>query len=473
MTIMNNALSGALAAQVALSTTSQNIANLQTKGYTRQGALLAARGAVGPLSTGDGVTVTQLMRFSDGYKSQQLWRAASNVGQYSQTQPYLTQLERVMSDDSASLSAGIDEFFGALNAVAGVDPTSTALRGQVINAANLMAQRFNSLTNVFKSQEQSIVQQRAAIVDSANAAIKEIAEFNQKISHAMATGESASALIDSRDQAIDKLASQMALEVSDQPNGTRDVSLITGESLVIGGNAGKLIATGDVASGQKFELKFPWSEETKSATSTFTLNASKLGGQLGGLSDFDTTTLTPLRENVNSLAQQLSDLVNTKLTGGYTMADATTPGSLGKAMFVFTTTGGYGKLEVDSTFKTADLAFSASATEPGNIDVLHDILKLKDNPITLPQWEMSGVLINDTDTQLVGKLGVLSQQNQSSLATGNTVRRQADEDWQSTSGVNQDEEAVNLVEYQKMYQANMKVISVANSLFDTILQTMG
>jgi flagellar hook-associated protein 1 FlgK len=73
----------------------------------------------------------------------------------------------------------------------------------------------------------------------------------------------------------------------------------------------------------------------------------------------------------------------------------------------------------------------------------------------------------------VGKLGVLSQQNKSSLATADTVRMQAEQDWQSTSGVNQDEEAVNLVEYQKMYQANMKVMSVANSLFDTILQTMG
>jgi flagellar hook-associated protein 1 FlgK len=484
MTIMNNALSGALAAQVALSTTSQNIANLQTKGYTRQGALLAARGAVGPRSSGDGVTVTQLMRFSDGYKNQQMWRAASNVGQYSQTQPYLTQLERVMGDDSASLSAGVDEFFGALNAVAGVDPTSTALRGQVINAANLMAQRFNSLNNVFGSQEQSIVQQRAAIVESANAAITEIAAFNEKISHAVATGESASALIDARDQAIDKLASQMALEVSDQPNGTRDVSLITGESLVIGGVAGKLIATGDVASGQTFELNF--------ASSTFTLNASKLGGQLGGLTDFETSTLKPMQANVESLAKQLSDHVNTILAGGtfsVTMNDGTTqtityPGGVtmdgnpGKPLFVFTAGGGSNLLKVDSTFQTADLAFAKKPTppapyEPGDISNLQTILGLKDRKIDLPGWAMSGVLINDADTQLVGKLGVFSQQNQSSLATGNTVRKQAEQDWASTSGVNQDEEAVNLVEYQKMYQANMKVISVANSLFDTILQTMG
>jgi flagellar hook-associated protein 1 FlgK len=458
MTIMNNALSGALAAQVALSTTSQNIANLQTKGYTRQGALLAARGGVGPRSAGDGVTVTQLMRFSDGYKNQQMWRAASTVGQYSQTQPYLTQLERVMGDDSASLSTGIDKFFGALNAVAGVDPTSTALRGQVLNAANLMAQRFNNLNNVFASQEQSVVQQRAAIVDSANAAITEIATLNQKISHAVATGESASALIDSRDQAIDKLASMMGLEVSDQPDGTRDVSLVTGESLVIGGVAGALKATGDVASGQTFELTF--------ASSKFTINASALGGQLGGLTDFKNNVLDPLEQGVEDLAREIANGTNALLTTGYTMG-----GVLGKPLFDFTPGGGSGMLKVAVGFETKDLGFSNSATEPGDITRLQDILKLQGNTITVAG--VGAVLIGDADTQLVGKLGVTSQQNKSSLDTADTVRTQAEQDWQATSGVNQDEEAVNLVEYQKMYQANMKVVSVANSLFDTILQTMG
>jgi len=62
-----------------------------------------------------------------------------------------------------------------------------------------------------------------------------------------------------------------------------------------------------------------------------------------------------------------------------------------------------------------------------------------------------------------------SQQNQSSLSTAQTVRNQAQATWQSTSGVNNDEEATNLVQYQQMYQSNMKVIEVANQLFDATL----
>jgi flagellar hook-associated protein 1 FlgK len=53
------------------------------------------------------------------------------------------------------------------------------------------------------------------------------------------------------------------------------------------------------------------------------------------------------------------------------------------------------------------------------------------------------------------------------------MRTHAEQDWQSTSGVNQDEEAIKLVEYQNMYQANMKVMSVANALFDATLAMMG
>src|SRR4051812_39532171 len=129
MTITNNALTGALAAQLALSATSNNIANLQTKGYTRQAALFSAVGPnPGAHAPGNGVQVSSLLRFSDGYKSQQLWRAAADLGQHSQSQPYLTQLERVMSDETSGLSGGIDKFFKSLNAVAGVDPTSTPLR---------------------------------------------------------------------------------------------------------------------------------------------------------------------------------------------------------------------------------------------------------------------------------------------------------------------------------------------------------
>ena len=453
MSIISNALSGTIAAQAALNAASQNIANLQTAGYTRQGVLLSSLGATaGVRSAGNGVEVSALLRFADAYKSQQMWRAASDQGARSQTQPYLTQLERVMGDDASSISNGLDGFFAALNAAA-VDPTSTPLRQQIITAADAMSQRFNSISTVMSNQLLSVHQQRAAIVPQANTALQNIAALNQRISTSTASGTNVSSLMDARDQLIDGLAAQMGIEVLDQPDGSRNVSLKSGQPLVIGGMAGTLSSALTATGDQTLTLDF--------AKSSFTLDTVAIGGQMGGLGEFEQNTLKPLQQSLRDMASSLADKVNTQLGLGKTMA-----GAAGGPLLVFAND----KLSLTAGFNATDLALSltGAAGDSGNLQKLIDI---KNQPISV-NW-VGTVLISDADTQLVGKLGIYSQQNQALLKTASTVRAQAIDDWKSTSGVNKDEEAMNLVEFQNMYQANMKVISVANSLFDATLQMMG
>lgn len=454
MSIISNALSGSMAAQAALGAASQNIANLQTPGYTRQGVLLSSLGAgVGVRSAGNGVEVSSLLRFADAYKSQQMWRSASDQGARSQTQPYLTQLERIMGDESSSISNGIDGFFTALNAAA-VDPTSTPLRQQIITAADAMSQHFNSISNVMNNQLLSVHQQRDAIMPQANAALANIAALNQRISTSTAAGTNVSALMDARDQLIDGLASQMALEVTDQPDGSRDISLKSGQPLVIGSIAGTLSSNTTGTGEQTLSLKF--------AKSTFTLDNVAVGGQLGGLGDFERNTLQPLQKSIQDLASTLSTKVNAQLAAGKTMT-----GNVGGPLFIYAN----GTLSITKNFTAADLALAATDGAAGDSKNLQSLINIKNDSVDV-EW-VGKVLISDADTQLVGKLGIYSQQNQSLLKTADTVRTQAVNDWKSTSAVNKDEEAMSLVEFQNMYQANMKVISVANALFDATLQMMG
>ncbi|PJJ17305.1 flagellar hook-associated protein 1 FlgK [Janthinobacterium sp. OK676] len=453
MSIISNALSGSIAAQAALNAASQNIANLQTAGYTRQGVLLSSLGAgVGVRSAGNGVEVSALLRFADAYKSQQMWRAASDQGARSQTQPYLTQLERVMGDDASSISNGIDGFFAALNASA-VDPTSTPLRQQIVTSADAMAQRFNSISTVMGNQLLSVQQQRAAIVPQANTTLANIAALNQRISTSTASGTNVSSLMDARDQLIDGLASQMGIEVLDQPDGSRNVSLKSGQPLVIGSLAGTLSSSMTNTGEQTLNLDF--------AKSSYKLDPVAIGGQMGGLGEFEQNTLKPLQQSLQDMATQLTSKVNAQLALGKTMA-----GAPGGPLLVYAN----GKLSITPGFNAKDLALSltGAAGDSGN---LQKLIEIKNQPITV-SW-VGSVLMSDADTQLVGKLGIYSQQNQALLKTANTVRSQAIDDWKSTSGVNKDEEAMSLVEFQNMYQANMKVISVANSLFDATLQMMG
>ncbi|HEU4814774.1 flagellar hook-associated protein FlgK [Janthinobacterium sp.] len=453
MSIISNALSGSIAAQAALNAASQNIANLQTAGYTRQGVLLSSLGAgVGVRSAGNGVEVSALLRFADAYKSQQMWRAASDQGARSQTQPYLTQLERVMGDDASSISNGIDGFFAALNASA-VDPTSTPLRQQIVTSADAMAQRFNSISTVMSNQLLSVQQQRAAIVPQANTTLANIAALNQRISTSTASGTNVSSLMDARDQLIDGLASQMGIEVLDQPDGSRNVSLKSGQPLVIGSMAGTLSSNMTNTGEQTLSLDF--------AKSTYTLDAVAIGGQMGGLGEFEQNTLKPLQQSLQDMATQLTSKVNAQLALGKTMN-----GTPGGPLLAYAN----GKLSITPGFNAKDLALSLTG-QAGDSGNLQKLIEIKNQPITV-SW-VGSVLMSDADTQLVGKLGIYSQQNQALLKTANTVRSQAIDDWKSTSGVNKDEEAMSLVEFQNMYQANMKVISVANTLFDATLQMMG
>jgi len=459
MTIIDNALSGAAAAQIALVTTSQNVANVMTPGYTRQGVNLASVQPLlaGTKSPGSGVAVQAIVRFSDAYKSQQLWKSASDLGQHNTAQPYMTQLEQVMSDDTSGINSGLDDFFSALNA-ASVDPTSTPLRQQVITSADALAQRFNSLNQVLSNQRSAVGQQRQATVQQVNSLSAQIADLNKEIASVQGTGADTSGLVDARDQSIDSLASLVAVQVVVQADGSASVSLRGGQPLVAGGRSATMSAVANPDGSQTLTVKF--------AQESFILANNQIGGQMGGLDEYENTVLVPMMQSVTGMAQQLSDNVNNQLAAGYSLN-----GTAGAPLFQYNAAGVTGVLKVNPTITGADLGFSSNPATPGNNDNLLTLIGLSTQPITLPS--LGSVLLSDAVTQMVGSLGMQSQQNQAALTTAQTVRNQAEESWKSTSGVNSDEEAANLIQYQQMYQANMKVISVANQLFDSTLQLLG
>jgi flagellar hook-associated protein 1 FlgK len=458
MSAINNALSGALAAQVGLNVTSQNTANLMTDGYTRQGVLLSSVQPMrsGATSAGSGVQVSSLIRFSDSYKDLQMWHAASDQAQYDTSQTYLTQLEQVMSDTDSGLNSGLDSFFSALNA-ASVEPTSTPLRQQVITSADALAQRFNNLSQVLSNQRASVHQQRTTVVDQVNTLSTDIATLNKQIASTQATGVGASGLIDARNSKIDSLASLVGVQIINQADGTASVSLTTGQPLVVGSIAGTLVAQGNADGSQTLALSF--------AKEQFTLTSSGLGGQLGGLDDLEQKVLLPMMQSISDMANELSTRVNAQLQAGFG-----TDGNAGAALFQFDSTSITGMLKVPGGLTAAQLGFSADATLPGDNSNLLKVIDVEKQTVSISS--LGSVNLGDAATQLIGRLGTQSQQNQASLDTAKTVRDQAVESWKSTSGVNKDEEAINLVQYQQMYQANMKVITVANDLFNATLSMM-
>lgn len=457
MSMLANGLSGALAAQSALNMISQNVANSMTPGYTRQGVLLNAMPTqIG--GVGGGVKVSSLLRFADSYKNLQLWQAASNQGQYQAGQTYMTQLEQVMSDDTSNINAGIDQFFAALNA-ASVQPESGPLREQVLTSADALVKRFDSMQRLFTSQQTAIATQRQGIVGQLNALTQDIAALNKQIAVARSSGVTDADLQDARDEKIKSLSSLVGIQVVDTPDGGKSISLRNGQPLVIGSDAATM--SGEI--NQPLTLKF--------VNTVFSVPDSGLGGQLGGLSDLQQQVLLPQQQTIKELGIGLGDAVNAVLAGGFA-PPAATPGKP-----LFDTSGGVLKL---TNLTAADLAFSANATDSGNSDNLSKLVALRQSNITITTFDSKGqatgtvsAVLGDVYTQLLGKLGVVSGLNDSQRKTSQTVLDQAQQSRDSSSAVNRDEEAVNLMQYQQMYQSNMKVVSVANDLFDSTLAMLG
>lgn len=443
MSITRIGLSGSLAAQAALNMSARNTANLLTTGYTRQGVMMTAR-------VGGGVEVSSLIRFADNYKTQQKWAANGPAGQFGAAESYFKQLEEVMGLEDGSVKMAMDRFFGALDEVS-ADVTNPALRQQVLMAAGGLATSFNNLQQAMRTQLDTLRQQSEATASQINGISESIADLNRRIADAEATGGAPSELIDQRDQAIDQLAALVEIRTVRQPDGTVDVNLKSGTPLVSGNQVGKVSVQtqGDGTFSLSLEL----------GGTQYPLDGTKVGGALGGLFTFAEETLLPQMEAVRTLAEEIATRFNDQLTQGYGM-----DGQPGQPLF--TLDPATGRMEVNSL--TPDqLGFSADPNAPGNSDNLLKLIELRSTKITLPGF--GEVSLGDGYTQLVGKLGAQAQQNQSMLAMATEVRKQSEEAWLAVSGVNMDEEAVNIAEFMQIYSANMKVISVAGELFDATI----
>lgn len=455
MDMINIGYSGASTAQVELNVTAQNTANAMTDGYTRQVAVTSTIGASSGSSNsaGNGVQVDSIRRVSNQYQVNQVWYAASDYGYYNTQQEYLTQLETVLSDDNSSLSGGFDNFFSALNA-ATTSPDDSALREQVISESGALALRVDNTLDYIDSQSSEIVSQEQAMVAQVNTLTSGIASYNQQITEAEANGDNASALYDARDQMVEQLSGIMDVQVNIDDEGNYDVTLQNGQPLVSGQESSTIELDTNADGTQSMSLTFAG---TTSSMDTDT------GGSMGALFDYQNEVLTPLTGTINSMAEQFADAVNTQLAQGYDLN-----GNPGKPLFIYDENSSDGPLEVNPDITADELAFSSSPDESGNSDNLQALINISTEPLEIEG--LGSVTVGEACSSIISNIGIYSQQNQTEAEAAANVYSEAQNQQSSVSGVSMDEEAVNLITYQQIYEANLKVISTGADIFDSVLE---
>ncbi|AHK18566.1 flagellar hook-associated protein FlgK [Yersinia similis] len=450
MNFIKTAFSGMQATQAHLNATSMNIANIHTPGYSRQRAEQSAIGADGQggINAGNGVNVDAIRRLSKQYVVMQEWQANSQQQYYEAGEQYLKAVELMVSNESTSLATGLNNFFSSLSAATQM-PDSTPMRQQIIESANAMALRFNNVNNFIAQQKNSIGQQRDISIKEINSLTRSIADYNQQILKNRSDGNNINDLLDKQELQIKKLSGLIETQVNQAEDGTYRVSVKQGQPLVNGAVAAEL-AVDTRSADTKINIHF--------SGTTQGMNMS-CGGQLGGINDYEFTTLKKLQASTQGMAKTVADEFNTQLKLG---SDFT--GANGRDLFVFNPGDPNGMLQL-SAITAEQLALAGRGEPSGDSSNLFKMIDIKQKNVV----GMNSVRLDDAATTLVGYIAITSNRNHSELENAENTLNQATRYRESISGVNNDEEAINLMEYQRAYQSNMKVIATGDKLFSDLL----
>ncbi|MBP8172442.1 MAG: lateral flagellar hook-associated protein LfgK [Aeromonadaceae bacterium] len=436
MSMLNIGFSGLNAAQIALNVTAQNIANVNTIGYSRQEAMMGSLSGFGRLDNGMGVEVTGVRRITDDYLVSQHWRSRSSTGASYSFHQYINTTEQLLGSESMNIAKGLDSFFASLSAALD-SPETPAQRSQIVSSAGALANRFSQLNESMLTQEKQIDDQLNSTVSQVNSYLKQVAELNTQISEQASKGVNTSVLEDSREQIVRELSTFMEVRVNRQSDGSFSLSLPQGQPLVLAGSSSTLSLAGD-------SLSLSFGPQS--------FDVPKLhGGSLAGVIEYRTTVLRPLRDELNQIAKKLADDFNAKQSGGVDLH-----GNPGKSLFTYDPLNPSGTLKIADGFTGDDLAFAKAGGGSGDNRNLQELLTIKDSQY-------------DAYSALLGRMAVQSGQAKATMEADANMEKQLATKLSSVSGVNTDEEGVKIMAYTKAYQANAKVISTSDQLFNSIL----
>ncbi|NOH72567.1 flagellar hook-associated protein FlgK [Vibrio pectenicida] len=455
MNLVNIALSGLNTNRVALDVTAQNVSNINTPGYSRQQALMASVAGAkhDNLSAGSGVEVASIRRVTDEFLIKQTWATQSQSAYATRYNTNMSQLENTLGADGFSLSAGLDTLFSALND-ATVKPESIPYRQQIINESEALARRFNTLTESLSHQHKDMNDQRSAGIAHANSLMSNIADINKQIVEIKGTGGNPAQLLDTRDNLIGELSKVVSVKTTSQADGSLQVTLSSGQPLVMGSDAAKLKATPDPSDPYLALVQVEFGVQSFATT-------GDLGGQIGALSDYQTKVLKPYLGAIDDMAKALADEFNALFVTGKDLN-----GNGGQPLFSYDAANPAASLTI-TDLNPEQLALSADGN-PGNADVLDKLIAVSNKNVAISGF--GSVSLNDAFAAIVGETAIQARQADADYQAKLAMNQQAVAARDNVSAVNSDEEAANLMTFANAHQANMKVISMANQLFDSVLQ---
>ncbi|VAW54285.1 Flagellar hook-associated protein FlgK [hydrothermal vent metagenome] len=328
--LLDTSLSGLRAYQGALSTTSQNIANVGNEDYTRQRVEFNARLPIkqGSGFVGQGVDLTSVNRVIDSFNTINVRELTANTARLEAFESFSSRIENVIADQDASLLPTLNSFFGSLNDVAN-DPSANAPRVALIATAESLQQRFLSISGELKNVEDEINSRIRSDINEINAITSDLASLNNAITRISAPDKRPSDLLDKRDGLVKKLAEKISVTVVEQRDGSFNVLVGTGQLLVTNSTSLTLVAQTDDAQPDKVSVAVQ-----SGSGGTVGITNALVGGDLGGIIDFRDNLLNATQNRLGRTAIGVSEAMNAQNIQGLDLK-----GDLGENLFSTVSTG--------------------------------------------------------------------------------------------------------------------------------------
>jgi flagellar hook-associated protein 1 FlgK len=304
--MLNIGISGLNAAQVALSTVSNNIANASTSGYSEESVLQseAVTSNTSQYTIGSGVNVVAVQRAYSQYLTQALWSSNSSLQGATTTSDLTTSLNGFLAN-SGNLQTALDNLYGGFSSVAN-SPSSSSVRQAALGSASSLTTVFNTLGQQLSKQSTQVNQQIGSTVGSINTIAAQIAKLNGQIKQAGTTGNP-NALLDQRDTLVQKLAGLTGISASTNNDGSISVYTSAGGTLVSG--------------TQAYALSSGANQYDPGSTDVFDSGGNDItsqlsGGTLGALISYRDTVLQPAQNALGQSAIALASSVNAQQAAG-------------------------------------------------------------------------------------------------------------------------------------------------------------
>ena len=438
--LLSIARSGAMAARIALDVTAQNIANAASDGYVRRSVRLAELassggfGRVGDVSL-SGVRLDAVVRNVDAFRQTEVRRTGSDAARASAELAGLQNIET--ATEQTNLYPSVIAFEASLERLT-VDPVSSSLRAAVLEDARTMVRTFNIASQSLASVGEGLRFEARDGTAQINLLAGELARVNLRLARASDATSDQSALLDSRDNLLQRLSGFADISTTFSADDTVQVRLggSAGPQLVLGGTATSLAMT-TAADG----------------TISFTLGAapaSLSGGALAGKAQA-LVALANTRTELDGIADSLIAAANAVQSGGVAL-----DGSAGQPLFSGSGASGITlALTTGAGIATAPSGAGANSRDPANLGALRNALASSDIAGKVDS------LLFGISSKVAGR--AVTHEALSTIASSARIALEAQ------SGVDLDAEAVNLIRFQQAFQASGKAMQVAGTLFDTLL----